>query len=195
MKKTVNIKTVLFSATFLATIFLVSSCDDSKSQDTKTIAEERNDEKFEKNKNEKDAQFLVNAAGINLKQIQLGQLAQKKGSSGHVQDLGKILESDHKKSQSDLTALAKRKNISIPTSPTKSSKDAYRDLEEKSGNDFDKAYADMMVNVHEDAIETFEDASEDCADKDIKNWAMNSLPKLRKHQDRAVECKEKCDNK
>lgn len=49
------------------------------------------------------------------------------------------MEGAQTKSQSDLNALVKRKSITIPTSIIDDAKDAYNDLKEKSGNDFDKA--------------------------------------------------------
>ncbi len=189
MKKFKFIKNTMIQATFVALIVLVASCGyNQKPKDTKDVAEERNDEMFDNNKKEKDAQFLVNAAEINLEGIQLGQLAQQKGGTAEVKELGKMMEVAHTKSLNDLKALAKSKMITIPTSPTNDARDAYNELNEETGSDFDKAYADMMVSEHEDAIETFEDASEDSNDNDIKNWARASLPGLRAHLEHSIDC-------
>lgn len=194
MKKTSYIKEALLQVTFVTTIFLIASCGYSqKTKDTKVVAEEQNEAKFDNNKQEKDAQFLVNAAEINLEEIQLGQLAQQKGGTMHVKELGKMMEDAHTKSLNDLRALATSKMITIPTSPTENAQEAYKKLNEKSGNDFDKAYADMMVSEHKDAIAAFEKASTDGNDSDIKNWATVSLPNLRTHLDQSIDCQEKCD--
>jgi putative membrane protein len=64
---------------------------------------------------EKDIQFLVSVVRINLEEIKLGQLAQQKGNLADVKDLGKMMVDDHTKAQSDLTALAMKKSITIPT--------------------------------------------------------------------------------
>ncbi|MEX2485382.1 MAG: DUF4142 domain-containing protein [Brumimicrobium sp.] len=196
MKKKNYIKRALMMSTFAAAVFLVTSCEDDKtrSADTKAIAEERNDEKFDKNKSEKDAQFIVNAAEINLKQIHLGQLAQKNGKADHIKELGKMLEKEHTTSLTDLTALAKRKSISIPSLPTDNSTEAYLELNKKTGKDFDKAYANKMVREHKDAIETFEDASEDCSDDDIRKWAITNLPHMKNHLDRSIQSQKKFGN-
>jgi putative membrane protein len=187
MKKINYIKKALLSVTFVATVLAFASCGyNQKPKDTKVVAEQQNDDRFDNNKQEKDAQFLVNAAEINLEQIQLGKMAQQKGGTAQVKELGKMMEDAHTKSQNDLTALAQSKMITIPTSSTNNAKDAYNDLNEKSGNDFDKAYVNMMVNSHKDAIDTFEDASTDSNDIDIKNWATVSLSGLRTHLDHSV---------
>ena len=188
MKKFTFTKGTMIQTIFVAFFLLVSSCGyNQKPNDTKVVAEEQNDEKFDNNKQENDAQFLVEAAEINLKEILLGKLAQQKGGTAHVKELGKMMEDAHTKSLNDLTALAKRKMITIPTSPTENALDAYNKLNEKSGNDFDKAYVDMMVSEHKDAIEAFEDASTESNDSDIKNWATVSLPGLRTHLNHSVD--------
>lgn len=196
MKKTSYLKTALLQATFATAILLMASCETApKADDTKEVAEDKNEEKFNSNSQENDAQFLVNAAEINLEKIELAKLAQQKGSTPHIKELGKMMKNAHTKSLNDLTTLAKSKNISIPTAPTENAKDAYNKLNEKSGSDFDEAFADMMVNGHKDAIDIFEKASTDCKDADIKNWASASLPGLRTHFDHSIDSQNKFDKK
>lgn len=176
-------------------VFLASCGYEQKPEGSKEIAEERNEAKSENSKKEKDAQFLVNAAEINLEQIKLGELASRKGSTSHVKELGQNMEEAHSKSFSDLRALAEEKRMSIPKSATSDANDSYMDLNGKSAKDFDKAYAVKMVSSHKSAISTFEKASKDCDDKDVKNWAISTLPELRRHLNLAIECQEKCEEK
>lgn len=194
MEKLTFLKRTLIQTIYVALIFLVASCGyNQKPKDTKDVAQERNEATFDSKKQERDAQFIVNAAEINMAQIQLGQLAQQRGQTRHVKELGKMMEDAHTKSQRDLTKLAKRKRISIPTSPTDDVRSAYKDLNNKSGKDFDKAYADMMVSIHKDAIKTFEDATTDRYDTDINNWAIATLPDLRTNLNHSIDCKKKCE--
>lgn len=192
MKTTSHIKEALLQVIFITAILLIASCSNNqRPQDTKDTAQERNDERFDGNKQEKDAQFLVNAAEIDLEEIHLGQLAQQKGKTTEVKELGKMMEDAHTKSLNDLKALAQRKGVSIPTSPTDNAKDAYSDLNGKSGDDFDKAYANLMVSKHQDAISIFEKASTDSNDSDMRNWATTNLPVLRTHLNRSMEVQKK----
>ena len=195
MKKLTFPKVTMIQTIFVACILLVASCDyNQKPVDTKDVAEEHNDAKFDNNNQEKDAQFLVNAAKINMEEIHLGQLAQQKGRTTHVKELGKMMEEVHTKSLNDLTALAKSKMITIPTSPIDNAHDTYKILNEISGTDFDKAYADMVVSGHKNAIAAFEKASTYSYDTDIKNWATATLPDLHTHLDHSIECQKKCNN-
>ncbi len=196
MKKSNYFKGALLQVSFVATILLIASCDNNqRAEDTKVIAEERNEAKFDNDDQEDDAEFLVNAAEINLEKIQLAQLAQKNGTSADVKELGRMMEQAHTKSLNDLTALARSKNITIPTSVTDDARDAYDNLNKKSGIDFDKAYADRMISGHKDAINAFEKASTKANDIDIKNWAIATLPVLRTHLNYSLEYQKKNDKR
>ena len=198
MKNIIQFKSTWLHSAFVAVALIgASSCGDSQSsapkqEDTKKVAEERNEAKFNTNKSEKDAQFLVNAAEISLEEIRLGQLAQKNSKMADVKEMGKMMENAHTKSLADLKALAMKKSITIPTAPTNDAEEAYKKLTDKDTK-FDKEYSDMMVKGHKDAIETFEKASNDATDADIKQWAASALPTLRTHLDYAMICQKKYD--
>lgn len=195
MKKTFQLQTMMLPFA-LAMIFLpgLLSCNGTKkTTDSKEVAKEQNEAKFDNTSNEKDAKFIVNAAEINLEEIKLGQLAQQKGMIDEVKGLGKMMEANHTQTLIDLTTLAKQKAISIPASPTENGMEAYKQLDDKSAKYFDRAYCDMMVNGHKDAITLFEKASTECNDADIKAWAIATLPHLRMHLDSAVACQTKLD--
>ncbi len=181
-----------YVAILVAVIMGASACDNNKAEDPKEVAEEKNEQKFDNKANEKDAEFLVAAAEINREEISLGQLAQQKGTMSHVKELGKMMEVEHSKSLTDVTALAKTKNISLPTALTEDGQDAYKKLNEKTGNNFDKDYSDMMVKGHKDAVALFEKAATECTDADIRAWASATVPTLQAHLNKSIECQAEC---
>jgi putative membrane protein len=181
-----------YLAILVAVIMGASACDNNKAEDPKEVAEEKNEQKFDNKANEKDAEFLVAAAEINREEISLGQLAQQKSTMSHVKELGKMMEVEHSKSLTDVTALAKTKNISLPTALTENGQDAYKKLNEKTGTNFDKDYSDMMVKGHKDAIALFEKAATECADADIRAWATATVPTLQAHLNKSLECQAEC---
>ena len=176
------------------TMFAVSllSCDNPKREDPKSVAEEHNEAKFD-NANEDDAKFLVNAAEINLEEMQLGQLAQTQGMTAHIKEMGKMMEAEHTQALADLKALAAKKQITIPTSLTDDGMSAKKKLMDTKASDFDKEYANMMVDGHKDAISKFEKAANDSHDSEIRTWANSMLPTLRTHLDHAITCQKECE--
>ncbi len=187
----------LFTIACISAMMVFSACNDDNAndnkEDSKEVAKEQNDMNIEGRKNEKDADFMVDASVISREEVSLGQLAQQKGKSAEIKKLGKMMEDDHTKALADSKALASKKGITIPEAQTDKEKEAYTKLNEKSGVDFDKAYASMMVDGYKEAISKFEDAAEHAADVDIKNWASTMLPILKTHLEHAEDCKRHCD--
>ena len=180
--------------TLLALIMIInSSCADSeKPEDTKDVAEEHNEAKFENTVLEKDAQFLVNAAELSLEQIQLGQLAQQNSNMIDVMRLGKMMETEHTKSLKVLNAIAQKKLITVPVSITDDAQEVYTYLSKKTGNKFDKTYCTKLIKEHKEAIALFEKASTELSDHEIREWAIATLPILRAHLDQAITCQKYC---
>ena len=142
MKKNTNYNTMLFLATLILITFTATSCNENqKTDDSTKVAAAENNAKFDNKKLEKDAQFLVDAAEINLEEIQLGQLAREKGTNTCVNELGKMMAEAHSASLKSVTALAKKKLVTIPDSVNTGARDAYAQLNAKSGSDFDKSYS------------------------------------------------------
>lgn len=196
MKKSKTLQSVILQLAFITFIsFSIVSCDNkAKTEDSKEVAEDQNEAKIEGTKNENDAEFLVDVAEINQEEINLGKLAQEKGSMTDVKELGRMMEMAHTKAMTDLSALAMQKSISLPETKTEDVNEAYKKMtEKKSGKEFDKEYCDMMVDGHKKAIEKFEKVSTNSVDSDIKMMATNMLPDLRKHLEMAEMCQKKCE--
>ncbi len=188
-----NLKYTLLCATIFSASVAMTSCSNEQKNDSPTeVAEDMNDAKFS-NKKEDDAQFLVDAAVINLDEIQLGKLAQTNGSIADVKELGKMMETEHTQALNELKSLADRKQITVPTTLTDDEQTTYRKLLDKTGNKFDKEYCDKMVEGHKDAIGKFEKASKNASDSEIRAWAEKMLPGLRMHLEHSILCQEKCE--
>ncbi|HWZ23295.1 MAG TPA: DUF4142 domain-containing protein [Cytophagaceae bacterium] len=195
MKKNTYSPKLLYKAILITTsLFVAFSCStEKKPEDSKEMAEDRNEAKFEKTNKEKDAEFLVNVAEINLEEIKLGYLAQEKSGMKDVKELGKMMETAHSKGLKNLTELAAKKAITIPTSVSKGAEEGYEKLKAESGLQFDKDYCAAMVRGHKDAIAMFEKASAEAEDADIREMATKTIPELNMHLEHAIACQKKCE--
>jgi len=175
---------------FLIVFFLSFSCSNKKAEDTKEVAEEQNEAKFDDTNLEDVTEFAVNAADAGMMEVQAGSLALTKASSPKVKEFAQTMIDDHTKANEELKALAQGKNISLPPSLSDKCQKKYNDLMEKSGKDFDKAYADVMVKDHKDVVDMFKKASDDAKDPDLKSWATEKLPALQHHLEMAQALEE-----
>jgi putative membrane protein len=180
----------------LIIIFLNSCKNETKQEDPKEVAEDANEAKFDSiDSKEDDSEFLVDQAEVNLAEIEIGKLAQTKGTNPEVKKFGKMLVDDHTKAASEVSALAQAKNFTLPTSLTEDGQEEYKKLNEKSGADFDKKFADMMIDGHEKAIKKLEEASKDAKDADVRTWASNNIAGLTAHLEHAKLLKQNLDKK
>jgi putative membrane protein len=180
----------------LIIIFLNSCKNETKQEDPKEVAEDSNEAKFDSiDTKEDDSQYIVEIASINLSEIELGKLAQTKSTNPEVKKFGKMMVDDHTKLASEVSALAKTKNYTLPTSLTEEGQEEYNKLNEKTGVDFDKKFADMMVDGHQKAIDKVKKTAEDATDQDVKLWAYNNVAGLTAHLEHAKRLKESLDKK
>ena len=158
--------------------------------DSSEQAKRENDVKFDNKKQEKDAEFLLEATAFYLREIKLGELAAKAGHTA-VKTLQADLQSEHEKGLKAVRELAKSKQVSIPDTATAEAVDAYSELGAKTGMEFDKAYCSDVVDSYKKVVASFEKEAADSRDQDIKDWAKEELPNLRKQLDRIFEAQKK----
>lgn len=210
MKNRNNLKPILaFSFGLVGTLILMSSCSENNRTDSKDMTENEDMNLRSPNgnmdnastadntilviENDNDSSFLIKVAEMQLEEIRLGRLAQQKGTTPHVKELGKMMEDEHTKALASLETLARANSITIPTAASSDSENHYNDLNGKTGADFGKSYSQMMVDHHEDAIERFEKASKDSENEQIRTWASAQLPILRAHLQHAEASKAETD--
>ncbi len=197
MTRKKHYKTAFIKSTIVtATLFTAMACQENKKpEDTKVVADNQNEYNFTTNSKENDAQFLVNATALNLNTIELAQLAQQKSTNDDLKSFAIMLEKDHKASIKEITSLANTKFMVIPKSMTDDGKTNFKDLTNLSTIEFEKAYTNIMVKEHQEAIILFDKASTESKDQEIKALAASTLPKLRQHLDIAITFQEKYNKK
>ena len=103
-------------STLTLSFFLLTfvSCTKSSNDDSKEVAEDQNEEKFDDASLEDDSEFAVSAADAGMMEVQLATLALSNGSSAKVKEYAQMMLDDHNKANDELKALAQKKNISLP---------------------------------------------------------------------------------
>ena len=181
----------LFLLTVLAAGLFISSCNSgektadgtkvSDSSDSKKVAEERNDKKFEDSTIEDDSKFAVKAADGGMMEVELSKLALTKSQSPEVKKFAQMIVTDHTTANEELKKLAGTKNISVPAAISTDKQEKLNDFMKKTGNDFDKEYTSYMVSNHKDDISLFKKQAEKGKDAEVKAWAAGKLSTLEQH--------------
>lgn len=95
-----------------------------------------------------DREFLTVIRFANLWEIPMGRLAAERGNSQKVRDTGATLLSDHTKLDVAIKDLAGQYGVALPDKPSSSTQGWMTEIRSKTGEDFDKAFADRLRAAH-----------------------------------------------
>jgi putative membrane protein len=125
-------------------------------------------------------EFLKEAAMGGMAEVRLGNLAQQKAASDQVKQFGRRMVEDHSKVNDEVKALAKEKNITLPTTLDAKQQATYDRLSKLSGEEFDRAYMKQMLEDHREDVAAFRKEKES-SDAAVKSLASKTLPTLEEH--------------
>lgn len=130
-------------------------------------------------KNKEEA-FISDAMEENTYELRAARLGQEKGGKT-VRSITKEILRDHEKLDEALKAYAAKKNMVLTDVDTLKHDD---DLDDKvAGPEFDKAWAEKMVDDHKKTIRLFEEAWDDTQDSELRALISDAIPTLRNHLD------------
>jgi putative membrane protein len=129
-----------------------------------------------------DENYLQSAAAGDSFEIKGGQLALQRSQNPEVQALARILIRDHTQSLHEAKSLARRLGIpKVQNKPNPSQSWELRQLQAKTGADFDLQYTDLEVfDHHQDITEAKFEAKKGLSSAVVRS-AKKELPMLAKH--------------
>jgi putative membrane protein len=175
----------------LCTTMYYSCQQAGEKKNPKEAAEDMNEDKFRTDDSEDDAEVMVEAYSNSLFEVNFSNQAKTSAVTQDVKDLAAMMSSAHEKLNGKMRDLAAQKQITLPSDLTNAQKNDLESAYKKEGINYDKHYADEMVDKHKKSIERYEKASQNCKDADIKALFASALPELRSHLEMAQAVKDK----
>jgi putative membrane protein len=172
------------------TLVMLSSIALSCAQQSSQTADFQRDSVNQEDKNvntgnieqsKSDSEFVLAAADGGMLEARLGELALTKALSPEVKSFAQSMVTDHGKANEELKILASKSNISIPETLSATSQEKYDAIAQKDGEDFDRAYAEAMVDDHKETIENFYVEANKGSESEIRAWAEAKVPILEHH--------------
>ena len=127
-----------------------------------------------------DTAFVTEVMKADNGEVALGNLAQQKGSSAGVKDLGKMLATDHAAHKQEVAALAQKASVPVTDDLKDEAKTEQTKLQGLSGAAFDKEFVRATVEAHQKDIAKYEQEAKS-GDAQTAAMAKTTLPTLRKH--------------
>ena len=128
-----------------------------------------------------DTSFVTEAAGGNLAEIKLGELATQKGTDPKVKDFGNRMVNDHTKANNDLKPIADAGGVKWPDNPPQDAQATYDKLSKLSGDQFDRQFITVMVKDHRKVAQLYEQELGKSSDAQLKSYVQKTLPTVRSH--------------
>jgi putative membrane protein len=103
-----------------------------------------------------DKDFVNDLAIAGMAEVKLGMLATEKSTNAQVKQFGQMMISDHTKAGDALKTIAMQHNIAVPAAIDEKHQELYDRLSKLQGAQFDREYANAMVEGHEGVVDTLE---------------------------------------
>jgi putative membrane protein len=123
----------------------------------------------------------------NQMEIDMGGLAQKKGSTKAVRQLGTQLVADHTQADRKIDVYLRKRGSDIRSLGTTAVGPEHALIGAKTGAEFDRAFALRMIADHTKAIELVEGAHKETGDDELRSLYDELLPTLQAHKRAAQE--------
>jgi len=138
-----------------------------------------------------DRAFVKDAAIANMAEIELSRSALDRSPSADVKKFAQMMVDDHPAAADKLKALATQHNLEVPAELDDKHRDLREKLAAKQGLDFDKDYAEAMVEGHQ----AFTDKLEARIDRDtLSKWKETFVGKNTAEVKAVAIAAEKSDN-
>ena len=134
---------------------------------------------------EQATQFLTDAMRGDNAEIEAGRLASEKGSSDAVKEYGRMLVQEHGAHKQQVAQVGQALGIQQTDEPTPEGQQLMTRLQGLSGAEFDRAFAQGMVESHRKTIAMYEQQEQAGGPEQVTALVRQSLPVLRKHLEQA----------
>jgi len=128
-----------------------------------------------------DKKFVKEALQGGNDEVQLGKLAQEKGSSADVKSFGEKMVADHTQMGEHMIQIAQQIGVSPPSGRSMSEKTLSTKLHELSGDSFDKSYIQAMIEDHKKDLAAFKQEVANGSDPAVKAAAEKGARVVASH--------------
>jgi len=128
-----------------------------------------------------DRLFAALAAQGGIAEVELGKLAQQKSRNDAVTTFAKRMVDDHGKSNAQLTEVAKRAGLLLPTEPAPDQLEVKQSLSSRNGAAFDVEYTRAQVTDHQKTEQLLLWVIASGENADLQRFASDTLPDVVHH--------------
>lgn len=126
-------------------------------------------------------EFVKDAASGNNMEVQTGQFVSEHSQDPQVKQAAQMLIQDHTQAQQQLKQAAQQAGVPFDDQLNPVHKAMLQELQSKSGKELDRAFAFSAIADHHKDILEYTYASQSLQNAQLKQYATQSLPVLKRH--------------
>jgi predicted outer membrane protein len=134
-----------------------------------------------------DRHWLKAIVQNDFAEISTGNVAQQKGTTPAVKELGAMLVADHTKHLAKTRTLARSLKLTLPKGPNPLQLWVSATLDTMVGPAFDSGWLTAQIGAHQTAISQTQDEISDGTHPAVRNFAKATLPTLQMHLQMATK--------
>lgn len=127
--------------------------------------------------------FVKKAASANQFEIESSEIALEKSQNEEVKNFAQSVLEDHKNAGDQLESAVEASDVDAEVSEELDSKHKKMidELQAASGSQFDSKYVSMQKSAHKEAVNLFDSYAKQGKDKELQDYAQDTLPVLQGH--------------
>jgi putative membrane protein len=133
-----------------------------------------------------DKEFLMNAEKSEIRQKALAETALAKSTNADIRAFANQVASERSRDLEKLRAVMKIKDFAQPATEEELELEAMNRLHRLTGTALDHEFISLITAEQQQSIGAFDRAAETATDPDVRKYASEVLPTLRKDFDTAV---------
>ena len=133
-----------------------------------------------------ESKFIQNAAVCSHAETEFAELAVKKATNPKVKAFAETLVTDHKALNKEFKKLAAAQNVMLSKEITPAETATLQKLEGATGAAFDKEFIASVSDSHQKHLASYEQASKDHNDKELKVIVDKTIPIIKAHHATAL---------
>ena len=135
----------------------------------------------ERERPEGDRIFVREAAITSILEVKMSRIAALRANSSEVRQFAQRVADDHGRSNRKLKEIAWSKDLEMCNEMDESRAKLLLALQRRTGDDFDREYLTLQVDLHRRALRLFQQQAQRGSDEDLRGFAQQKLAALESH--------------
>lgn len=139
-----------------------------------------------------ERRFFRDVSRLNEKELVLSRQAAERATHPEVKAFAAEMVREHTAAHQEFSTIASRKGFTPDAETRMELQKMQQKWTEKTGNDYDEAYVEAMIDAHQETIDALENGV-DSKDTDVASFSQKMLTKVRSHLQRAEQLEKAID--